>query len=190
MFCVPRAALGGGDHAAGVKRIKVPFAAASIHVPASYNVTTINAYQELLNNVESPNELAKGASQALEQLKSSNYKTAMLVDSTDARKVIFFQQGDYIPMTASLAAEYLILLSQTVKKNWALQNIKCTRIKDKYISWKDAKIVKIKYKLEVESYNMYTTHYLITANNRTWALNINSPDEEDFEDLLTSIKLY
>lgn len=172
-----------------LKRISIDFANAKMNLPKSFQQTSFSEYRQKLINSNKPNDVIESSLVKLEQMQSIPQKIILFTDTSNFDNAIWFQEGEHVNLTKSLAQQYMRLLDENLVKQWTPQGIKFSKIDSKYFNGKNAKVIKLKYKLTDNISTRFSTQYIISTNSNTWSITVSNITDQDFEQLVKKIKI-
>lgn len=168
-----------------INKIKIDFLNNYIFLPKEYNKISFEDYEKKILEVDTSNALRKIA--GLEKLKNNKGNISIFADSNDVSNTVYLMSsGNYIPINKNTASLYGSMIAQDLESKERNYKI----LQNKISSNSVIKFIKIKIvAVNENNENYYMTQYLISGNLVTFMMMVNSPNDNDLEDLVKMIKL-
>ncbi|NMM46844.1 hypothetical protein [Marinigracilibium pacificum] len=163
------------------KTIEVKSAKVKFQIPEYYA-----AYKSGLNE-----ELDFRMQAFLKQFKGTENSPVVFVDSNDHRNtIVFFPWNEYIDLNSRVAGIYLGLLNQQFRENVNSMATSYNLLERKHYEG-NSQLVKIKYEVDYDNQVQYSTNYLVSVGNRTFAIYHNTYNlGEDLEVSILALKAH
>jgi hypothetical protein len=171
------------------RTVSIDFANASIELPKSFELTTTDDLKFALINSNKSDKIIQTNLQKIEAIENFPFAIIIYSDTSNFENNIWFQQGEHFQLTKELSKHYINLVEKQLKLDWSYQGIDYERVEGKYLSNKNAQIIKLKYKLTLEGETRFTTQYLISTRTQTIGVIINNMTTIDFENLIKGIRV-
>jgi hypothetical protein len=173
----------------GFQTVNIDFANAKMEMPRSYKRVSVEELENLLVNSGGPEDLKQLQIGKFELVKAFPAHFIIYSDTANSENTIWFQKGEHITMTKSIAQQYRGMLEQHLEEQWKPFGIEYDRMESIYISANDIQIIKLKYMLNYQDLERYTTQYLISTKTQTWGIIVNGITASDYEDNVRRLKV-
>ncbi len=187
--CQNKAEKSVGFSSENYKEFTVDFLNATVLLPKTYEKLTADELKnKLLALVENPDQ-ADFINQGFENLKKSPFGFAVFADKDDCTSYIWVRQGEFVPLDKTLANQYLGMVSARVEQDWGGIGMDYERLENRFIQTDESKIIKIKYRTELDNRIGYHTQYVITSKIKTFDFLVVSNQNTDLENLIKRINV-
>lgn len=164
----------------------IHFAKILIKLPHSFNEFTS---KDLTNKVTELEENTTAYIESIKKFESSKYGFKLFIDTLDFSSQIMFFGQEHLFIDKQTSGQYLTLLERQLENEWIPQGISFKRLESNFFSGKTVGILKIKYEINSNNITSFKTQYIVTTNKNTFGILVNKSDSEDFQNLITSMKL-
>lgn len=165
----------------------IAFLNRSIPVPAHYVSTSFEDLGEKLAGIDENPEMKFIRQQQLNQLRYHGANITLFTDPENPRNGFWIQGGEYVQIDKNLAAEYVGLLDQSIKRQSEITGYPYERTEQNLVQTSGISMIKVKYVLQYENGKQYNTQYLITTDRQTFAIIVSNDEDVDFEDIVKQI---
>lgn len=173
----------------GFQTVTIDFANARMEMPHSYKHVSVEELENLVMNSSGPEDLKQLQIQKFELVKAFPEQFIIYCDTANSENTIWLQKGEHITLTKHIAQQYLGMLEQQLEAQWKPYGIEYDRMENNYVSVNDIQIIKIKYRLNHQDLERYTTQYLISTKTQTMGIIVNGIDLNDYENNVKRLKI-
>jgi hypothetical protein len=96
--------------------------------------------------------------------------------------------GPQVPFNTKIIEELSNLTKETILKSYGMFGVKVV-IKERALKSGECRYIKMKYKLKMNDNAFYQTNYLIEGLAETIGINIICETEDDFEQMIETLKI-
>lgn len=171
------------------KKINIPFAEAQIDIPKEFELISADDFILKIKSLELDNNNSKLEIARLERIKSYPLPSLIYLDSTNIDNRIYFQKMEHILLDKTLSQFYVGKLEQQLESNWVTEGIDFVRLESKFSKGKTTQLIKIRYRLQQNGIDSYSSQYIITTQKQTMIITFYSVDPYDFGNVISKLMI-
>lgn len=174
---------------AAFKTVFIDFAKVRAQVPKDYIRTSLDEYESILLASDREQSLKDFDLRSISTLRSMPVSTQLYLDSTNYGNHILFQEGEHVKLTKSIAGQYLHMLNKQLEQTWGNAGLVYELKDKKFFSNRDAKVIKIKFKVTYNDFQKYVTQYIISGRAKTIGVIFSTVEDTDADELMKRINI-
>ncbi len=166
---------------ANFKKNKIEFRENTIMLTHAYNHTTSDEFRNLLDSLDIEDKFKKVALLELEKIEKKKVDFKLFVDERNAENYIFIYACDFYQLDEHRAAVVVNDMSNKLKDESNIQEVRYQRIHGRFFFTPDSKIVKLKYLKSHKKNRKYQAEYIVASKSGGMGLLISNIENIDFE---------
>jgi len=162
----------------------------NIYLPKTYKATTIEDFINAHKVNRKTDSFQTIQNAKLYERKRNGVKFEIFCEKSNLKNSIIFQLGKYTPLDKSLVSPYVNVLEKSVLSEWTKYGITYERLESKFITSKNTKSIKIKYRINTDGKNTFMTQYLVTYKFNTFSIVVTNEKNNDYQFVLKNFATY
>ncbi|WP_299215266.1 hypothetical protein [uncultured Aquimarina sp.] len=162
----------------------ITFLEKKIRLPINYEKTTIEEIFAKMESLENPDGFVELQYNRLNILKNAGAEFEIFVEKDNVMNSISFMLGPYVPLDNSVVSTYVNMVEGQILPQSKEFGLKYKRTESKFLKYKNAEIIKVKYEQINEQNKRFVTQYLITYKLKTFTMVVINKNDTDFQFLL------
>ncbi|OUS00068.1 hypothetical protein A9Q86_11540 [Flavobacteriales bacterium 33_180_T64] len=155
-------------------------------LPAYFQEFSENEYDKVIDSLSDSEEkrIERKRFNYLKYSKGNIYYFKDIASST----LISVKMGQFLPFTKKESAQLLGILSSSCSRYAEILDMNCEKLTAGYSGTKKTKVFKASYKMtDGKDYNGFNTIYFISSNYKTFAINIFSNTNKNYNSFIEKI---
>jgi len=169
---------------------KLEFLNKNIYLPKNYEATTIEDFINAHIVDGKIDSFQKNQQANLYKQKRNGVKFEIFCEKSNLKNSIIIQLGEYTPLDKRRVNPYVNNLEKTVLSEWSKYYIYYERLEAKFITSKNTKSIKIKYRIIIDGKNTFMTQYIVTSKSNTFSIVVTNEKNIDYQFVLKNFSNY